>query len=469
MLPTLVLVGRPNVGKSTLFNRLTGTRDALVHDMPGMTRDRHYGRGRIGGKPYLVVDTGGLEPVAKEGIMAEMARQTLQAIDEADAIIFMVDARSGLTPQDKVIAERLRRATCPVLLAVNKAEGMNRAVVTAEFHELGLGEPLAISGAHGDGISDLVDEALAPFPAEEEQTDEFGIPKIALVGRPNVGKSTLVNALVGEERVIAFDQPGTTRDSIYVEFERDGKPYILIDTAGVRRKGKVFETVEKFSVIKTLQAIEDANVVVLVLDARENISEQDAHLAGFVLETGRALVVAINKWDGLSAEQRDDIKRDIGRKLAFLDFARFNYISALKSKGLDTLLKDVEAAHAAAFLKMSTPKLTRVLEMAVEQHAPPKNGLFRPKPRYAHQGGKNPPVIILHGNALEGLRDDYKRYLESSFRKAFKLQGTPLRIQVKEDSGKNPFEGKARAPLTESEATRMRRKKRVRRKVYGST
>jgi GTP-binding protein len=468
MLPTLVLVGRPNVGKSTLFNRLTGTRDALVHDLPGMTRDRHYGRGRIGGKPYLVVDTGGLEPVAKEGIMAEMARQTLQAIDEADAIIFMVDARAGLTPQDKVIADRLRRAACPVLLAVNKAEGMNRAVVTAEFHELGLGEPLAISGAHGDGIADLVDEALAPFPAEEEKPDEFGIPKIALVGRPNVGKSTLVNALVGEERVIAFDQPGTTRDSIYVEFERDGKPYILIDTAGVRRRGKVFETVEKFSVIKTLQAIEDANVVVLVLDARENISEQDAHLAGFVLETGRALVVAINKWDGLSPEQRDDIKRDIGRKLAFLDFARFNYISALKGKGLENLLKDVEAAHAAAFLKMSTPRLTRVLEMAVEQHAPPKNGLFRPKPRYAHQGGKNPPVIILHGNALEGLRDDYKRYLESSFRKAFKLQGTPLRIQVKEDSGKNPFEGKARAPLSESEATRMRRKKRVRRKVYGA-
>ncbi|MGE5320577.1 MAG: ribosome biogenesis GTPase Der [Hyphomicrobiaceae bacterium] len=469
MLPTLVLVGRPNVGKSTLFNRLTGTRDALVHDLPGMTRDRHYGRGRIGGKPYLVVDTGGLEPVAKDGILAEMARQTLQAIDEADAIIFMVDGRAGLTPQDKVIADRLRRASCPVLLAVNKAEGMNRAVVSAEFHELALGEPLAISGAHGDGIADLVAEALAPFPEEEEHADDFGVPKIALVGRPNVGKSTLVNALVGEERVIAFDQPGTTRDSIYVEFERDDKPYILIDTAGVRRRGKVFETVEKFSVIKTLQAIEDANVVVLVLDARENISEQDAHLAGFVLETGRALVVAVNKWDGLSAEQRDDVKRDIGRKLAFLDFARFNYISALKGKGLDVLLKDIEAAHAAAFIKMSTPKLTRVLEMAVEQHAPPKNGLFRPKPRYAHQGGKNPPVIVLHGNALEGLRDDYKRYLESSFRKAFKLQGTPLRIQIKEDGGKNPFEGKARAPLTESEATRMRRKKRVRRKVYGST
>ncbi|MHB1352822.1 MAG: ribosome biogenesis GTPase Der [Thiobacillus sp.] len=468
MLPTLVLVGRPNVGKSTLFNRLTGTRDALVHDLPGMTRDRHYGRGRIGGKPYLVVDTGGLEPVAKDGILAEMARQTLQAIDEADAIIFMVDARAGLTPQDKVIADRLRRVSSPVLLAVNKAEGMNRAVVTAEFHELGLGEPLAISGAHGDGIADLVAEALAPFPEEEAEDEDFGVPKIALVGRPNVGKSTLVNALVGAERVIAFDQPGTTRDSIYVDFERGGKPYVLIDTAGVRRRGKVFETVEKFSVIKTLQAIEDANVVVLVLDARENISEQDAHLAGFVLETGRALVVAVNKWDGLSAEQRDDVKRDIGRKLAFLDFARFNYISALKAKGLENLLKDIEAAHAAAFIKLSTPKLTRVLEMAVEQHAPPKNGLFRPKPRYAHQGGKNPPVVVLHGNALEGLRDDYKRYLEASFRKAFKLQGTPLRIQIKEDEGRNPFEGKKRAPLSESEATRMRRKKRVRRKVYGA-
>jgi len=355
-----------------------------------------------------------------------------------------------------------------VLLAVNKAEGMNAAVVTAEFHELALGQPLAISSAHGDGVSDLVAEALAPFSEEEEKSDDFGIPKIALVGRPNVGKSTLVNTLVGEERVIAFDQPGTTRDSIYVEFERDGKPYILIDTAGLRRRGKVFETVEKFSVIKTLQAIEDANVVVLVLDAHENISEQDAHLAGFVLETGRALVVAVNKWDGLSAEQREDVKRDIGRKLAFLDFARFNYISALKAKGLENLLKDVEAAHAAAFIKLSTPKLTRVLEMAVEQHAPPKNGLFRPKPRYAHQGGKNPPVIVLHGNALEGLRDDYKRYLESSFRKAFKLQGTPLRIQIKEGGASNPYEGKTRGPMTESEATRMRRKKRVRRKVHGS-
>jgi GTP-binding protein len=466
MLPTLVLVGRPNVGKSTLFNRLTGTRDALVHDLPGLTRDRHYGRGRIGDKPYLVVDTGGLELVAKDGIMAEMARQTLQAIDEADAVIFLVDGRGGLTPQDKVIADRLRRAHCPIFLAVNKTEGMNRAVVTAEFHELGLGEPLAISGAHGDGIADLVSEALAPFPIEEEVHDDFGTPKIAIVGRPNVGKSTLVNALIGEERVIAFDQPGTTRDSIYVDFERNGKAYTLIDTAGVRRRGKVFETVEKFSVIKTLQAIEDANVVVIVLDARENISEQDAHLAGFVLETGRALVVAVNKWDGLDQEQRDNVKRDIGRKLAFLDFARFHYISALKAKGLEGLLKDVEAAHAAAFINMPTPKLTRVLIAAVEQHAPPKTGLHRPKPRYAHQGGKNPPVIIIHGNALEGLQADYKRYLESSFRKVFNLHGTPLRIQVK--SGTNPYEGKAHKPLSGSEANRMRREKRIRRKVYGS-
>jgi len=294
------------------------------------------------------------------------------------------------------------------------------------------------------------------------------LPTLVLVGRPNVGKSTLVNALVGEERVIAFDQPGTTRDSIYVAFERDGKPFVLIDTAGVRRRGKVFETAEKFSVVKTLQAIEDANVVVLVLDARENISEQDAHLAGFVLETGRALVVAVNKWDGLPPERRDDIKRDIARKLAFLDFARFNYISALKSKGLENLLKDVEAAHAAAFVKMPTPKLTRVLQMAVEQHAPPKNGLFRPKPRYAHQGGKNPPVIVLHGNALEGLRDDYKRYLETSFRKAFKLQGTPLRIQIKEDEGHNPFEGRKRVALSASDDTRRRREKRIRRKLYGA-
>lgn len=469
MLPTLVLVGRPNVGKSTLFNRLTGTRDALVHDLPGLTRDRHYGRGRLGDKPYLVVDTGGIEPVAKDGILAEMAKQTLQAIDEADAVIFLVDGRAGVTPQDKLIADRLRRAACPVFLAVNKTEGMNRAVVAAEFFELALGEPLAVSGAHGDGIMDLVNEALAPFPAEEGQPDEHGIPKIALVGRPNVGKSTLVNTLVGAERVIAFDQPGTTRDSIYVDFERNGKNYILIDTAGVRRKGKVFEAVEKFSVIKTLQAIEDANVVVLVLDARENISDQDAHLAGFILEAGRALVVAVNKWDGLDDYTRTKIKGDILRKLQFLDFARFNFISALKAKGLENLLRDVEAAHAAAFAKLSTPKLTRVLQAAVDQHAPPKRGLFRPKPRYAHQGGKNPPVIILHGNALEGLQNDYKRYLENAFRTAFKLQGTPLRIQIKEnEADANPYAGKVKGPLNASEANRARREKRIRRKHFGA-
>jgi GTP-binding protein len=409
-----------------------------------------------------------MEPVAKDGILAEMARQTLQAIDEADAAIFLVDGRGGLTPQDKLIADRLRRARCPVYLAVNKTEGMNRAVVTAEFYELGLGEPIAISGAHGEGVADLVGTALAPFAAEEAPEPDSDRPKIAIVGRPNVGKSTLVNALIGEERVIAFDQPGTTRDSIYVDFERHGRAYTLIDTAGVRRRGKVFETVEKFSVIKTLQAIEDANVVVLVLDAQENISEQDAHLAGFVLEAGRALVVAVNKWDGLPQDRREAVKRDIARKLGFLDFARFHYISALKGKGLDALLKDVEAAHAAAFAQLPTPKLTRVLMAAVEQHAPPKHGLFRPKPRYAHQGGKNPPLIVLHGNALEGLQADYKRYLENVFRKAFDLWGTPLRIQVK-SGGQNPYEGRPRAPLSASDANRLRREKRIRRKVYGST
>ncbi len=466
MLPTLVLVGRPNVGKSTLFNRLTKTRDALVHDQPGLTRDRHYGRGRVGSKPYLVVDTGGLEPVAKDGILHEMARQTLQAIDEADAIVFLVDGRQGLTAQDKVIAQKLRRARCPVLLAVNKSEGMNRAVVTAEFHELGLGDPLAVSGAHGEGVHDLVELALAPFDTEAEAEDVDSGPRIAIVGRPNAGKSTLVNALLGEERVIAFDQPGTTRDSIYIDFERNGKPYTLIDTAGVRKKGKVFEAVEKFSVIKTLQAIADANVVVLVLDAQAEISEQDAHIAGYILEEGRALVVAVNKWDGLDEYARSNIKRDIERKMQFLSFARFHYISALKAQGLNPLLKDVDAAYAAAMAKLSTPKLTRVLLAATEQHAPPKSGLFRPKLKFAHQGGRNPPIVIIHGNAVGNVHRDYQRYLENTFRKAFELQGTPLRIEFRD--GGNPYEGRKAKPLTERETNRLRREKRFRRRKFGA-
>jgi GTP-binding protein len=467
MLPTLVIVGRPNVGKSTLFNRLTKTRDALVHDMPGLTRDRHYGRGRMGDKAYLVVDTGGLEPVAKDGIFHQMARQTLQAIDEADAIVFLVDGRQGMTPQDKVIAQKLRQAACPVQLVVNKAEGMNPDVVTAEFHELGLGEPLAISSAHGEGVRELVDLALAGLAIEPEAAaEEPQRPRIAIIGRPNVGKSTLVNALVGEERVIAFDQPGTTRDSIHVDFERDGQAYTLIDTAGVRRRGKVFEAVEKFSVIKTLQAIEDANVAVLVLDAQSEISEQDAHMAGFILETGRALVIAVNKWDGLDDYRRDTIKRELERKLQFLDFARFHYISALKAQGLGGLLKDVMGAYEAAFAKLPTPKLTRTLLAATAQHAPPKTGLFRPKLKFAHQGGSNPPIVVIHGNAVGNVPNDYRRYLENTFRKTFHLEGTPLRIEFRDSV--NPFEARNKPKvLTEREQNRARREKRFRRRAYG--
>jgi GTP-binding protein len=438
MLPTIALVGRPNVGKSTLFNRLTKTRDALVADFPGLTRDRHYGRGVVGDRPYLVVDTGGFEPMVDSGILVEMARQTLQAVDESDAVVFLVDGRHGATAQDKVIADRLRRSGRPVLLAVNKCEGMNRAIAAAEFYELGLGEPYAISSAHGDGVRDLVNLALADFsPQPEPESDEEKPPKIAIIGRPNVGKSTLVNALLGEERVIAFDLPGTTRDSIYIDFERNGKPYTLVDTAGVRRRGKVFEAIEKFSVIKTLQAIEDANVVVLVLDAQDTVTEQDGSLAAFVLETGRALVVAVNKWDGLKEEKREVVKKDITRKLHFLTYAKFHYLSALKGQGLPPLMKSVDAAYAAAMVKLPTPILTRVLEAAVQQHQPPITGGIRPKLRYAHQGGKNPPIIVIHGNHVTRIAASYRRFLEGCFRKAFELTGTPLDIQFKQ--GSNPF------------------------------
>ncbi|HUW50094.1 MAG TPA: ribosome biogenesis GTPase Der [Sulfuricella sp.] len=465
MKPTLVLVGRPNVGKSTLFNRLTRSRDALVADLPGLTRDRHYGHGRVGDRPYLVVDTGGFEPVAKDGILHEMARQTLQAVDEADAIVFLVDARQGLTAQDKIIANQLRKIGRPLFLAVNKAEGMRRDVVAAEFYELGLGDPLVISGAHGEGVHDLVELALESFPLEETAEDEDDHPKIAIVGRPNVGKSTLVNSLLGEERVIAFDQPGTTRDSIYIEFDRDNKHYTLIDTAGIRKRGKVFEAIEKFSVVKTLQAVEDANVVVLVLDARQDISEQDAHIAGFIVESGRALVVAVNKWDGLPAERRDTIKSDIARKLQFLDFAKFHYISALQGSGVGDLFKSIDGAYASAMVKMATPRLTRILMDATTQHQPPKSGPFRPKLRYAHQGGSNPPLVIVHGTSLDTLSASYKRYLESIFRKAFELTGTPLRVQFKQ--GHNPFADRVRAPLTDDEKRSAHRQRRRGRKMYG--
>ncbi|HRD34576.1 MAG TPA: ribosome biogenesis GTPase Der [Rhodocyclaceae bacterium] len=442
MKPTLVLVGRPNVGKSTLFNRLTRTRDALVADQPGLTRDRHYGVGRVGERDYLVVDTAGFDPVAKDGIMHEMALQAEQAIAEADALLFLVDGRSGLTPHDEQIAVRLRRANRPVYLVVNKAEGMNPNLVTADFHTLGLGSPLPVSAAHGDGIKALVELVLAPFPEDddvvEDSTDK--VPRIAIVGRPNVGKSTLVNALLGEERVIAFDMPGTTRDAISVPFERDGKRYTLVDTAGLRRRGKIFEAVEKFSVIKTLQAIEESNVAVLVLDAAQDISDQDAHIAGFVLDEGRALVVAVNKWDAVDDYRRERIKADIERKLPFLSFARFHYVSALKGNGVTTVLRSVDAAYAAATANLSTPRLTRTLQAALVKQAPPRHGLSRPKMRYAHQGGSNPPIVVIHGSSLDQVPTAYVRFLERTFMDAFKLQGTPLRIQFK--TSHNPYASK---------------------------
>lgn len=440
MLPTIVLVGRPNVGKSTLFNRMTRTRDALVADLPGLTRDRHYGRGLGASRPYLVVDTGGFEPTAESGILKEMARQTLLAIDEADVIIFLVDGRDGMTPQDGVIAERLRKSQRPVLLAVNKTEGMQRAIVSAEFHELALGDPLSISSAHGEGVRDLVELALESAPPEEVELAEVQDdrpPKVAIVGRPNVGKSTLVNALLGEERVIAFDQPGTTRDSIEIALERGGKHYTLIDTAGVRKRGKVFEAIEKFSVVKTMQAIEEANVAILVVDAQEGITEQDAHVAAYILDAGRALVVAINKWDGLKDDEREWIKREIDRKLQFLDFAKFHYISALRNKGLTELFQSVDMAYKAAMAKLPTPQLTRVLIDAIAQHQPAVSRGIRPKLRYAHQGGSNPPIVVVHGNHVDGIKDSYVRFLEGVFRKVFKLTGTPLRVQFKQ--GENPF------------------------------
>jgi GTP-binding protein len=443
MLPTIALVGRPNVGKSTLFNRLTKTRNALVADYPGLTRDRHYGRARAGDREYIVVDTGGFEPVATSGIYFEMAKQAQAAIAESDVVVLIVDARSGLTPQDSAIAQLLRRSGRPVVVAVNKAEGLVPERAVAEFHELALGEPLAVSAAHGENVHAMIETALERIPAiaaaggrSSEWAMESRI-KVAVVGRPNVGKSTLANALVGEERLVTFDEPGTTRDAIYVDFDRDDRQYTLIDTAGVRRRGKVFESIEKFSVIKTLQAIEDANVVVLLFDAQDGISEQDAHLAGHVLEAGRAVVIGVNKWDGLAEEQRDAVKRDIERKLAFLSFAQHHFISAKEGRGVEAVLGSVDRAYAAAMAKLSTPRLTRALQSAVERQQPPRAGLVRPKMRYAHQGGMNPPLVIVHGSALKHVPAAYRRYLERFFADAFKLRGTPLRIQFK--TGINPY------------------------------
>ncbi len=444
MKPVIALVGRPNVGKSTLFNRLTKSRDAIVADFAGLTRDRHYGEGRMGSHEFIAIDTGGFEPDCTAGIFKEMAKQTRQAVAEADAVIFVVDARNGLSAQDHDIARYLRTTNKKVLLAANKAEGMKEGVQLAEFFELGMGEPIPISSAHGQGIRSLLDMALADFIEEEDEDDDaYDDPerpiRLAVAGRPNVGKSTLINTWLGEERLVAFDMPGTTRDAISVPFEREGQRFELIDTAGLRRKGKVFEAIEKFSVVKTLQAISDANVVLLLIDATQGVTEQDAHIAGFVLEAGRAVVIAVNKWDAVDSYQRELLMRSIEHRLSFLKFAPVLHISAIKRQGLGPLWKSIAAAWRSATCKMPTPVLTRLLQEAVQFQQPKKAGAFRPKLRYAHQGGQNPPVIVIHGNSLEHVTDAYKRFLESRFREHFKLTGTPLRIEMK--SSANPFIG----------------------------
>ncbi len=444
MKPVLALVGRPNVGKSTLFNRLTKSRDAIVADYAGLTRDRHYGQGKQGKYEYIVIDTGGFEPTAESGIYKEMAKQTRQAVAEADVVLFVLDARGGVSTQDHDIANYLRRLGKPVLLVANKAEGLKEGAHLVEFFELGLGEALAVSAAHGQGTKDLAEIALAPLnlfdgdPVEPEPDN--GAIKLAVAGRPNVGKSTLINTWLGEERLVAFDLPGTTRDAITVPFERGGQLFELIDTAGLRRRGKVFEAIEKFSVVKTLQAIESANVVLLLLDATQGVTDQDAHIAGFILESGRAVVLAVNKWDAVDAYQRELVQRSIETRLPFLKFADIHFISAIKRQGLGPVWKSIADAHRSAMCKMSTPVLTRLLLEAVQFQSPKRAGMFRPKLRYAHQGGMNPPLIVIHGNSLEHVTDSYKRFLEGRFRKEFKLVGTPLRIQLKTSS--NPYADK---------------------------
>ena len=441
MKPVIALVGRPNVGKSTLFNRLTKTRDAIVADFAGLTRDRHYGNGSLGSHAYIVIDTGGFEPDAVTGIYKEMAKQTRQAVAEADVVVFVVDGRAGVSAQDHDIAVYLRKLGKPCVLAANKAEGMTEGVQLAEFFELGLGEVLPVSAAHGQGIRSLVEMAFARLnlPEGDDITEEpdASVIKLAVAGRPNVGKSTLINTWLGEERLVAFDLPGTTRDAISVPFERAGQKFELIDTAGLRRKGKVFEAIEKFSVVKTLQAIENSNVVLLLLDATQGVTDQDAHIAGYILESGRAVVLAVNKWDAVDSYQREQLERSIETRLAFLKFAAIHHISAIKRQGLGPVWKSIAQAHASANRKMSTPVLTRLLLEAVQFQQPQRSGMFRPKLRYAHQGGMNPPIIIVHGNSLDHVTESYKRYLEGRFRKEFDLVGTPMRIQMK--SSQNPF------------------------------
>jgi len=461
MLPVIALIGRPNVGKSTLFNRLTRSRDALVADYPGLTRDRKYGFGKLGPVPYLVIDTGGVAG-GEVGIEEAMVEQTVRALKEADAAIIMVDGRSGLTAADQHVAELARKHAKKTWLAVNKSEGLETAIAGGEFHGLGLGEPIAISAAHGDRIGPLMDEVLAEFvDAEtvEEEDADVEVLRIAVVGRPNVGKSTLINRLIGEDRLVVFDQPGTTRDSVSVPFERNDRKYELIDTAGIRRKARVHETIEKFSIVKALQAIEDAHVVVAVLDAQEGVTEQDVSLLGLILQRGRALVVVTNKWDGLTPEARKHVRDDLERRLPFLDFAERISISALHGTAVGDLLPAVERAYRAANIDLSTRELTAELEAAVMAHPPPLVRGRRIRLRYAHQGGRNPPIIVIHGNQTENVPEAYRRYLINRFRKVFKLKGTPVRLQFK--SSDNPFKGRRNKLTPRQERKRKRLMKRV--------
>ncbi len=459
MQPVIALVGRPNVGKSTLFNRLTRSRDALVADLPGLTRDRQYGLGRLDGVECLFIDTGGLSG-DEHALDAAMARQTLRAVDEAQLVLLLVDGRAGLTAADEQIAQQLRQLGKPLLLVVNKTDGLDADAACAEFHGLGLGVPQPIAASHGRGVRQLGETLLAALPEatsgpEESEPDEeeAGI-RVAVVGRPNVGKSTLLNRILGEERLVAFDQPGTTRDSVAVPFERNGRRYTLIDTAGLRRRGKIFEAVEKFSVVKTLQAIERAHVAILVLDARQGIAEQDAALLGLVLDAGRAVVVAINKWDGLSDAERDEVRRVFDFRLGFLDFADIHYISALHGSGVGKLFGSVDRAYASATLDCKTAQLTEILQRAVQQHPPPLVKRRRIKLRYAHQGGRNPPLIVIHGNQTGAVPPAYKRYLSNTYRKALDLAGTPVRIEFR--TGENPYEGKKNVLTPRQQARRKR-------------
>jgi GTP-binding protein len=456
MIPVIALVGRPNVGKSTLFNQLTRSRDALVADFPGLTRDRKYGESRIGSRPFVVIDTGGLSG-EEEGIDSPMAVQSLAAIDEADVVLLIVDAREGLNATDEMLASQLRQRNKQFAVVVNKIDGLNEEVATGDFYALGVDTLHAIAASHGRGVTRMIETVLQAFPEEAQdaaETRDFDSVRVAIVGRPNVGKSTLVNRLLGEERVVVFDQPGTTRDSIYIDYEREGRKYTLIDTAGVRRRKNVKLVVEKFSIVKTLKAMDDAHVVILVMDAHEGIVDQDMHMLGYCMDKGRALVLAVNKWDGIDADQRDWIKRELDRRLRFAEYADTHYISALHGTGVGHLYKSVNGAYASATRKLNTNALTRILEGAVFDHPPPMVNGRRIKLRYAHAGGQNPPLIVIHGNQTDDVPGSYQRYLEKVFRRELELAGTPVRIEFR--SGDNPYADK-RNKLTQRQVQRRRR------------